>query len=149
MKNPNIQEIKLHYIANTSNEPITIKSSQEAFKAFKNIFDENTLAVREEFNIIYLNRANKVIGTYQDFKGGITGVPVDLRIIFSIALKCLAVTIIVAHNHPTNNLKPSQEDLDITQKLHDAGKILDIKLMDHLILGTYNNYVSFVQEGWM
>ena len=149
MKNPNIQEIKLHYIANTSNAPITIKSSQEAFKAFKNIFDKNTLAVREEFNIIYLNRANKVIGTYQDFKGGITGVAVDLRLIFAVALKCLAVTIIVAHNHPTNNLKPSQEDLDITQKLHDAGKILDIKLMDHLILGTDNNFVSFVQEGWM
>ena len=149
MKNPNIQEIKLHYIANTSNEPITIKSSQEAFEAFKNIFDENTLAIREEFNIIYLNRANKVIGTYQDFKGGITGVAVDLRLIFAVALKCLAVTIIVAHNHPTNNLKPSQEDLDITQKLHDAGKILDINLMDHLILGTDNNYVSFVQEGWL
>ncbi len=149
MKNPNIQEIKLHYIANTSNVPITIKSSQEAFEAFKNIFDKNTLAIREEFNIIYLNRANKVIGTYQDFKGGITGVAVDLRLIFAVALKCLAVTIIVAHNHPTNNLKPSQEDLDITQKLHDAGKILEIKLLDHLILGTDGSYVSFTDEGWL
>jgi DNA repair protein RadC len=149
MKNPNIQEIKLHYIANKSNQPVTIKSSQEAFEAFKNIFDENTLAVREEFNIIYLNRANKVIGTYQDFKGGITGVAVDLRLIFAVALKCLAVTIIVAHNHPTNNLKPSQEDLNITQKLHDAGKILEIKLLDHLILGTDGSYVSFTDEGWL
>ncbi len=149
MKNPNIQEIKLHYIANISNDPITITSSQEAFEAFKNIFDPNTLAIREEFNILYLNRANKLIGSYQDFKGGITGVAIDLRIIFSIALKCLAVNIIVAHNHPSNNLKPSEEDLELTQKLHDAGKILDINLMDHLILGTDNNYVSFVKEGWM
>ncbi len=149
MKNPNIQEIKLHYSENLNAQPITIKSSQDAYEAFKLIFNPNTLAIREEFNIIYLNRANKVIGTYQDFKGGITGVAVDLRLIFAVALKCLAVTIIVAHNHPTNNLKPSQEDLDITQKLHDAGKILDINLMDHLILGTDNNYVSFVKEGWM
>lgn len=149
MKNPNIQEIKLHYSANTSNEPITIKSSQEAFKAFKNIFDKNTLAIREEFNIIYLNRANKVIGTYKDFKGGITGVVVDLRIIFAVAVKCLAVNILIAHNHPSNNLTPSEEDRDLTNKIKEAGRILDINLMDHLILGTDNNYVSFVQEGWM
>ncbi len=149
MKNPNIQEIKLHYIANISNDAITITSSDEAFNAFKQIFDPNTLAIREEFNILYLNRANKLIGSYQDFKGGITGVAIDLRIIFSIALKCLAVNIIVAHNHPSNNLKPSEEDLELTQKIHEAGKILDINLMDHLILGTDNNYVSFVKEGWM
>jgi DNA repair protein RadC len=149
MKNPNIQEIKLHYIANISNDSITITSSEEAFNAFKQIFDPNTLAIREEFNILYLNRANKLIGSYQDFKGGITGVAIDLRIIFSIALKCLAVNIIVAHNHPSNNLKPSEEDLELTQKIHEAGKILDINLMDHLILGTDNNYVSFVKEGWM
>lgn len=149
MKNPNIQEIKLHYSPQTCLKQVKISNSNEAFEAFKLIFDPNTLAIREEFNIIYLNRANNVIGTYKDFRGGITGVVIDLRIIFSIAVKCLAVSILVAHNHPSNNLKPSQEDLDLTQKLHEAGNLLDINLVDHLILGTDNNFVSFVQEGWM
>ena len=149
MKIPNIQEFKLHCTPNAIEDPITIETSRDAFEAFKYIFDQNMLAVREEFNVIYLNRANQVIGTYQDFRGGITGVAIDLRIIFSIALKCLAVTIVVAHNHPTNNLKPSDDDLELTQKIFDAGKILDIDLMDHLILGTNNNYVSFTDEGWM
>ena len=128
MKNPNIQEIKLHYSQQTSVKPVKISNSNEAFDAFKQIFDPNTLAVREEFNIIYLNRANNVIGTYKDFRGGITGVVIDLRIIFSIAVKCLAVGIMVAHNHPSNNLLSLQEDGDLIRKIKEARKLLGISL---------------------
>jgi hypothetical protein len=76
----------MHYISNKNNQPITIKSLQEAYEVFNNIFDENASDIRKEFNIVDLNRASKVIGPYQDSKGAITGAAVDLRFIFSIIL---------------------------------------------------------------
>jgi len=141
-----IQEIQIHY-CNIASKSIAIQNSKQAFEVFKEIFDDNTITFQEEFKVLYLNRANKVIGVYQGFKGGIIGVVVDTRIIFSIALKCLAVTIIVAHNHPSGNLNPSEEDIDLTRKLKSAGKFLDINVLDHLILTPQGEYLSFADEG--
>ena len=82
-------------------------------------------------------------------KGGLTGTVVDLRILFGTALKAMASSIVIAHNHPSNNLQPSDADLDLTKKIKEAGKLLDINLLDHLILGTDDNYVSFAEKGWL
>jgi DNA repair protein RadC len=109
--------------------------------------EERLMGVREEFVVLYLNRANHVIGSYCEFKGGITGVAVDIRLIFTVALKCLAVSIIVAHNHPSGILTPSKEDLDLTSKVKEAGSFLDILLLDHLIVNNKGEYYSFADNG--
>lgn len=102
--------------------------------------------MQEEVKILLLNRSNKVLGIYSLAKGGITSCVVDIRIILSIALKTLATGIILVHNHPSGNLKPSQDDLNVTKKLKESCKLLEITLLDHLIM-TKDNYFSFADEG--
>ncbi len=99
----------------------------------------------EEFWIIYLNNANKVLRTVQLSKGGITGTVVDIRIAFKMALQLGAVAVILVHNHPSGTLKPSQPDIQLTKKLKTAGDHLDIKVLDHLIV-TEKAYFSFADE---
>ena len=93
-----------------------------------------------------MNQKNQIIYKSQISKGGITGTIVDVRVLFKIALEHYATSIIVAHNHPTGNLKPSDADLKITRNIKNAGEILDIKLTDHLIIGE-NAFFSFQDEG--
>jgi DNA repair protein RadC len=143
MKNNIINEVELYYPKQSETEQILIKNSKDAHKAVLSVMNENLIGVREEFVILYLNRANRVIGSYCEFKGGITGVSVDPRLIFSVALKCLAVAIIVAHNHPSGNLTPSKDDEELTLKLKEIGAILDIHLLDHLIVNPTGDYFSF------
>lgn len=100
---------------------------------------------REEFYMLLLNRANRLIGWYRVSQGGITGTVADIRIIFSIALKCLASSIVVAHNHPSGNLQPSHADKDLTRKIKEAGELLDINLIDHMIL-TVDSSFSFADN---
>lgn len=100
----------------------------------------------EEFWILLLNRANQVIKKERISSGGVTGTVVDPKIVFKAALEHLACGIVLAHNHPSGNLKASQEDLALTQKLKDAGNLLDIRLLDHLII-TNGGFLSFSDEG--
>jgi len=99
----------------------------------------------EEFWVIYLNNSNKVIQTKQLSKGGITGTLVDIRIAFRQALELGAVAIIMAHNHPSGTLKPSESDIKLTAKIKKAGESLDISILDHLII-TEKAYFSFADE---
>jgi DNA repair protein RadC len=140
---------------------ICYQPSQEALKrekiicvadAYKQIlkgFDENTIMVQEQCVVMYLNYANDVIGLYKASKGGITGTVVDIRLILSIGLKTLSTKIIIAHNHPSGNLVPSRQDVDITDKLKQAGKFMDIVLVDHLIITSSGRYYSFAEEGYI
>ncbi len=105
-----------------------------------------TIELREEFYILLLNRANRVLGWNRIAQGGISCTAVDVRLIFSIALKCAASSIILSHNHPSGNLKPSQADIDITRKIVKAGQLLDIQVLDHVIM-TNESYFSFADEG--
>lgn len=100
----------------------------------------------EEFWIIYLNNSNKVIQKNQLSKGGITGTLVDVRLVLRQALELGSVGIILAHNHPSGTLKPSEADKQITKKLKVASEALDIKILDHLIV-TQHDYFSFADEG--
>ena len=99
----------------------------------------------EEFWIVYLNNSNKVLQTSQLSKGGITGTVVDIRLAFKNAIQLGAVAVILAHNHPSGTLKPSQADIQLTKKLKTAGESLDIKVLDHLIV-TEKAYFSFADE---
>jgi len=120
-----------------------ITSSISVFELMQPVIGE---LPHEEFWIIYLNNSNKVLRKLQLSKGGITGTLVDVRLVMKTALECGATAIILAHNHPSGTLRPSEADRQITQKLKRAGESLDIKVLDHLII-TENAYFSFADEG--
>ncbi len=100
----------------------------------------------EEFWVLYLNNANKVISKHQISKGGLTATLVDVRIIFKKAMELNSVGIILCHNHPSGKLKPSKADIELTDKVKVASSTLDIKLLDHLIISE-KTYFSFADEG--
>jgi len=102
----------------------------------------------EEFWMLLLNRANKVVSKHLISKGGQAGTVADPKIIFQTALEHHAASLIFAHNHPSGSLKPSQSDIDLTKKLIAAGKLLDIAILDHLIITDYGFY-SFADEGML
>lgn len=100
----------------------------------------------EEFWVLFLNNSNKVLAKHQISKGGLTATVVDVRLLFKKALELTSVGIIVCHNHPSGKLNPSSSDIELTQKIKQAGLTLDIKLLDHLII-TEKAYFSFADEG--
>ncbi len=124
---------------------IKISSSNSVFEVLQPILGELN---HEEFWILYLNNANKIIEKFQISKGGITGTLVDVRITLRKAIELGAVSLILAHNHPSGNLNPSEADKQLTQKLKIAAESLDIKILDHLIV-TEKSYFSFADEGLM
>ena len=94
-----------------------------------------------------LNRANAVLGLLQLSKGGISGTVTDLRVLFQAAIKANVLGFVAAHNHPSGNLNPSESDLKLTRKIKDAGVMLDLQLLDHIILTADGNYYSFADNG--
>jgi DNA repair protein RadC len=101
---------------------------------------------REEFWVLLLNRANRVVKKKRVSEGGVSGTVADPKIIFKLALEELASGLIVAHNHPSGNLQPSQNDIELTRKLKEAGKVMEVQLLDHLIVAG-KKYFSFADEG--
>ena len=120
-----------------------ITSSKTIFDIMQPIIGE---LAYEEFWIIYLNNANKIIAKSQLSKGGITGTVVDVRLVFKTALELGAVGIILAHNHPSGTIQPSEADKQITRKLKSGGEQLDIRILDHIIV-TETQYFSFSDAG--
>ncbi len=120
-----------------------INSSRDAFDLLRPKMGE---LEHEEFWILYLNNANKVLHSSQLSKGGLTGTLVDVRIVMRQALEVGAVALVLAHNHPSGTLRPSEEDRKVTQKLKRASEVLDVKVLDHLII-TQKDYFSFADEG--
>jgi DNA repair protein RadC len=102
----------------------------------------------EAFWIVLLNRANRVIKKHQISKGGVAGTVADPKLIFKIALEELASAVVLAHNHPSGNLNASKADIDLTKKLKESGKLLEIQVLDHLIIAG-KKYMSFADEGLM
>ena len=147
MEENNICEIKVSYI-NDSKDKTKISGSNMAYKLFLDSWNKGTIQLQEEFKILLLNRANQVLGIYPLSKGGVSGTLVDPKLVFSVALKCNASGIIMAHNHPSGNLNPSENDKALTKKLISAGNFLDIKILDHIIL-TSGGFFSFSDEGIM
>lgn len=119
-----------------------IGSSKDVFEYFHHLADLRN----EEFWVMYLNRANKIISAQRISQGGITGTVADTRIIFKNALDHLACGVILCHNHPSGNLSPSEEDKSLTKKIKQAGQLLDINTLDHLIISD-TGYFSFADEG--
>jgi len=141
----NVAEIQLSYRPTCRSGPV-ISSSHDAYEELLKWFPKETISLQERFVALYLNRANRVLGAYLASSGGITGTVADPRLIMTVALKSAAVSIILSHNHPSGNLKASAADIQLTKKIQEAGQLLDIQVVDHLIL-SYDGYYSFADEG--
>ena len=119
-----------------------ITCSDDAFKILQPIIGD---LPHEEFWILYVNNSHKVLARHQISKGGFTGTMVDTRIVFQKAVEESAVAMILAHNHPSGKLMPSMDDKRLTEKLVEAGKLMDVKVLDHLIV-TSDNFYSFADH---
>ena len=139
-----LSEIQVSYSTKTKQPQII--TSINAYELFKENWNQDTIQLFEEFKILLLNRDNRVLGIYFLSKGGISETSVDIRLTMAITLKCAASSIILGHNHPSGNLRPSQQDISLTKQINSAGKLLDIKILDHIIL-TQHGYYSFADEG--
>ncbi len=125
-----------------SAEVVRITGSRDIYSLMNRYFEDLN---HEEFWIILLNRSNKVLSKHLISKGGQSGTIADPKIIFQTALENHASSVILAHNHPSGNLKPSQADINLTQRIISAGNLLDISILDHLIF-TNDSYLSFADE---
>ena len=142
-----VSEIELIYKTKVKNsERPQIKSSKDAYKLVLSAWDDNKIEFFEQFKVLLLNQAHKALGIYEISSGGIAGTVVYLRLIFSAALKANATSLMMIHNHPSGNLTASEADKQITRKVKDAGRLLDITLLDSLIITT-ESYYSFADEG--
>lgn len=140
-------EVELIYKSKVkASERLKISGSKDTYQIFREHWDENKIELQEQFKVLLLNRANKVLGIYEVSTGGISGTVADPKLIFAAALKACACSIIIAHNHPSSNLQPSKQDEQLTYKIKEGGKLLDITLLDHLII-TGESYLSMADEG--
>ena len=144
---PIVSEVKLTYQpkVRASERPLVLDSGDTA-QILRQYWSQD-LYLLEEFNILLLDRAGRVIGFCNASKGGVTGCIVDAKIIFATALKARAVSIVLAHNHPSGQLRPSQADKAITKKLVKGARYLDMEVLDHIILAPEGGYYSFADDG--
>ena len=136
-----LKKLQTHFPA------MKITSSKDAAEFIRQFYGDD-LEIFESFFVLMLNKANKTIGYAKISQGGISGTVVDIRIIMKFAVESLAVGIIVAHNHPSGNLQPSDADKQLTYKLKSSCLIMDVPLLDHIILSA-EGYLSFSDEGYL
>ena len=144
-----VAEVQLSYKPHfKAQERPQISSSKQAYNLLMANWDMELINYIEQAKIILLNRNNRVLGIINLSTGGGASTVMDSRVIFATALKATATSLIVAHNHPSGNLRPSSEDIRLTEKLKQAGKLLEIEVHDHLIVSE-NSYFSMAEEGMM
>lgn len=140
-------EVKLTYKSKIkASEREHVQSSEKAYKLLLSVFDTETIQYRESLKMLLLNSASKVLGICSISEGGISETSADLHLIMQAAILGNASGIILAHNHPSGNLKPSLADDQLTQRVKEVSKLLDIHLHDHLII-TDESYYSYADEG--
>lgn len=144
----NVAEVKVTYQSKVkpSDRP-KISCSRDASEIFSKLFDATQIEFKESFWAIFLNRNNKVLAAQLISEGGTTGTVVDTKHILVTAIKLNACGFMLAHNHPSGNLVPSQQDIDLTRKIAAAAKLIDSNLIDHLIVNSESGYYSFADEG--
>lgn len=125
----------------TPGEKYKVTNSEEAYDILKDLFSKDTISFTEEMILLAFNRQNEVYGWYRLSAGGTAGTVCDKKVIFSILLNATAHSFMLAHNHPSGTLTPSRQDIQITQELIDAARILDMEMLDHIII-TQDSYRS-------
>jgi DNA repair protein RadC len=125
-----------------------VTTAEHAYQILLSHWDKDTIELLEEFKVMLLNRHNKVLGVATISTGGLDKTVVDPKVVFAVALKAKASSIILAHNHPSGNINASMIDTQVTNKLKQGGRLLDINVSDHLII-TKDGYYSYADEGLM
>ncbi|MET2985624.1 JAB domain-containing protein [Aureibaculum conchae] len=147
MSKDKVNEIQISYREKVGTlKSKSVNSSDEVAQLLFKNWDRKTIGLHETFKILLLNNSNKIKGIFPLSYGGITGTLVDIRILFGIVLKTLSVGIILAHNHPSGTLKPSEADKKLTQKIKKASQLLDVKVLDHIIITPNGEYFSFADN---
>jgi DNA repair protein RadC len=143
-----VSEVKLIYRSKIkASERLKVKCSKDVYDIFMEHWDRDILEHVEQVKLLLLNRSNSVLGIMEISKGGISGTVTDIRIVFQAAIKANASGLILVHNHPSSNINPSESDNKITQKIKEAGILLDISLLDHIIIATDGDYFSYADSG--
>lgn len=138
-----VGEVTVAYQPKTRHK-VNISNSEDAYQELRPLF--NQISYKEQAYMLLLNRANNSLGWVKLSEGGINGTVMDIRIILQHALLAHASNIILAHNHPSGNLKPSQEDINVTKRINEASRLMEVELLDHLII-TSEGYTSLADEG--
>lgn len=142
-----VAEIELHYRSKVKRaDQFKITCSGDAAGLLKRFWDPSKIDFVEQFKVLLVNRANRAIGLLNVSTGTTVATVVDMKLIFVAAMKSNASGIIIAHNHPSGNLSPSETDTILTRKVKEAGKILEIQVLDHIIITSEGHY-SFADEG--
>lgn len=146
---PAVTEVELIYRNKSkANERPSIRTSMDAYHLLLRTWDENKIELQEQFRIVLLDKKSGCMGISTVATGGINNCLVDLKIAFALALKATASSMIIAHNHPSGNPKPSEADKTLTHRFYEAGKLLDLNVLDHIIV-TKETYTSLADEGLM
>ncbi|WP_455587556.1 JAB domain-containing protein [Bacteroides sp.] len=140
-----VGEVELSYKSTVKNRNKILNAS-DAYKLLLPTFKDGTIDYKEYFKVLFLNQSNQVLGYTLISEGGLTETSVDVRIILQAALLTNSVAIILAHNHPSGTLHPSQQDIGLTQQVKEASRLIRISVLDHIIL-TSEGYFSFSEEG--
>jgi DNA repair protein RadC len=142
-----VAEVELSYRNRVPNKDRKrIMDSYSAYKILRNNYSDDTIDYRETFKVLYMNQGCQVLGCFTISEGGITNTLADVRMILQGALLTNAVAMVLAHNHPSGSTRPSRQDDEITRKVVDAARLLDIKVADHIIL-TSEDFYSYNDEG--
>ncbi len=141
-----VPELAVSYTRSGKRQFGKITSSRDVADFIRETFGEGQVELQEQFIVLYLNQANEIIGYYKHSKGAINATVADIRIVLATALKALAVSMVIAHNHPSGNLKPSRADEQLTDKIKQSSMLMDVKLLDHIIV-TKESFYSFADEG--
>ena len=142
-----LKELQVKYTPSKKvykNERIT--NSELAFQYVSDTFNHETIACQEQFNVLFINHAHLPLGYYKASVGSNTATVVDIKLLMGLAIKSLSSGIIIAHNHPSGNLQPSENDIQLTKKIKDACALFDINLLDHLILSPCGGKYSFADN---
>lgn len=139
-----VAELKVSYEPTTRTN-VRIKNVDDAFKVFSEMWDKELFHIQEQFCALFINRANEVIGFRTISTGSLDATTIDIKLVLTLALQCRAVGVLIAHNHPSGNAKPSASDNNVTYKLKEACQAVDLTLLDHLIL-TSDGYYSYADK---
>lgn len=140
-----VGEVKLSYKPKFKNQQ-KVTCSEDAYKYMLSTYKKGTICYKEYFKVLFLNQANQILGYTLISEGGLTETIADIRLIFQAALLTNSVALILAHNHPSRNLKPSPEDIRLTKQIREASNFMRIKILDHIIISD-TEYYSFADEG--
>ena len=144
-----IAEIEISYMPKYKASDLPqIKHSGDLYQLLLHSWDKSKLQFVEQFKVVLINRANRILGICTLSTGSASGTIADPKLVFAVALKANANSIVLVHNHPSGNLMPSANDKALTQKMAECGNWLDLKVLDHLII-TAEGYYSFADEGAM